>query len=104
MLTKAGRQVLKWGYSKGNEKGDFCEMKRVKYACLSQTIHFTLSDKLPHQDAVTAAVEERRRCLEEMERRGVAYQVDREYQLEDGTPVLELRKQYNNYPTGAYLA
>lgn len=78
-------------------------MKRVKYACLSQTIHFTLNEKVPHSEAVALAVEERRRCLEEMERKGVAYQVDRAYQLEDGTPALELRKQYNNYPTGEYL-
>ena len=35
--------------------------------------------------------------------RGVAHQVDRSYQLEDGTPVLEVRKQYNNYPAGDYL-
>lgn len=78
-------------------------MKRVKYACLSQTIHFTLSEKIPHQDAVVLAMKERRNCLEEMERRGVAHQVDRAYQLEDGTSVLEVRKQYNNYPTGTYL-
>ena len=78
-------------------------MKRVKYACLSQTIHFTLSEKVPHQEAVTLALKERQNCLEEMERRGVAHQVDRSYQLEDGTPVLEVRKQYNNYPTGTYL-
>lgn len=63
-------------------------MKRVKYACLSQTIHFTLSEKIPHQDAVALAMKERQNCLEEMERRGVAHQVDRAYQLEDGTPVL----------------
>lgn len=78
-------------------------MKRVKYACLSQTIHFTLSEKIPHQDAVALAMKERQNCLEEMERRGVAHQVNRAYQLEDGTPVLEVRKQYNNYPTGTYL-
>ena len=78
-------------------------MTRVKYACLSQTIHFTLSEKVPHQEAVTLALKERQNCLEEMERRGVAHQVDRSYQLEDGTPVLEVRKQYNNYPAGDYL-
>jgi len=78
-------------------------MKRVKYACLSQTIHFTLSEKVPHQEAVTLALKERQNCLEEMERRGVAHQVDRAYQLEDGTPVREVRKQYNNYPAGDYL-
>lgn len=78
-------------------------MKRVKYACLSQTIHFTLSEKVPHQEAVALALKERQNCLEEMERRGVAHQVDRSYQLEDGTPVLEVRKQYNNYSAGDYL-
>ena len=38
-----------------------------------------------------------------MERRGVAHQVDRSDQLEDGTPVREVRKQYNNYSAGDYL-
>ena len=71
---------------------------------LSVTDHtFTLSEKVPHQEAVTLALKERQNCLEEMERRGVAHQVDRSYQLEDGTPVLEVRKQYNNYPAGDYL-
>lgn len=86
-----------------NQKGEIFPMKRVKYACLSQTIYFTLSDKLPHQEAVKQALEERSRCLEEMERKGVQYRADKQYQMEDGTPVLEVRKQYNNYLTGQYL-
>ena len=75
-------------------------MKRVKYACLSQTIHFTLSEKVPHQEAVTLALKERQNCLEEMERRGVAHQVDRSYQLEDGTPValVYLKTWYDEEP------
>ncbi len=78
-------------------------MKRVKFACLSQTIHFELNEKLEHQEAVQQAQESLRRYKRELEQKQVAYVVDKEYALEDGTPVLELRKQYNNYKVGTYL-
>lgn len=49
------------------------------------------------------AQESLRRYKRELEQKQVAYVVDKEYALEDGTPVLELRKQYNNYKVGTYL-
>ena len=78
-------------------------MKRVKFACLAQTIHFELNEKLEHQEAVQQAQESLRRYKRELEQKQVAYVVDKEYTLEDGTPVLEIRKQYNGYKVGTYL-
>lgn len=78
-------------------------MKRVKFACLAQTIHFELNEKLEHPEAVQQAQESLRRYKRELEQKQVAYVVDKEYALEDGTPVLEIRKQYNNYKVGTYL-
>lgn len=79
-------------------------MKRVKFACLAQTIHFVLNEKLAHGEAVQQAQESLLHYKRELDQKQVAYVVDKEYALEDGTPVLELRKQYNSYPVGTYLA
>lgn len=78
-------------------------MKRVKSACLEQTIHFELNDKMEHSEAVAAARKEAELYKRGLERKGIAFRLDSETELEDGTPVLKIRKQYNNYPLGAYL-
>lgn len=78
-------------------------MKRIKSACLEQTIHFELSDKLPHDEAVAAAEKEAELYKRDLTRKGVPYRVDREETLADGTRLLVIRKQYNSYSTGAYL-
>ena len=79
------------------------KMKRVKFACLSQTIHFELNEKLPHQEAVRQARESLLRYKRELDQKQVPYVVDGESALEDGTPVLEIRKQYTQYKVGSYL-
>lgn len=78
-------------------------MKRVKFACLEQTIHFELNDKLEHNEAVQQARESREHYKRELEQKNVRYVVDEEFVLEDGTPVLKIRKQYNQYQVGTYL-
>lgn len=78
-------------------------MKRIKFACLSQTIHFERNEKLGEEEATSLALMERERYLKRLEETGTPYHIDRQYQLEDGTPVLVLRRQYNSYPVGSYL-
>ncbi|MCD7761063.1 MAG: hypothetical protein LUH16_04720 [Clostridiales bacterium] len=78
-------------------------MKRIKFACLSQTVHFERNEKLGQEEAARMALLERERYLKRLEETGTAYRIDRQYQLEDGTPVLVLRRQYNSYATGDYL-
>ncbi|MCD7733559.1 MAG: hypothetical protein LUH09_06765 [Clostridiales bacterium] len=78
-------------------------MKRIKFACLSQTVHFERNEKLGQEEATRMALLERERYLKRLEETGTAYCIDQQYQLEDGTPVLVLRRQYNSYATGDYL-
>ncbi|MCD7882046.1 MAG: hypothetical protein LUG47_10395 [Clostridiales bacterium] len=78
-------------------------MKRIKFACLSQTVHFERNEKLGQEEATRMALLERERYLKRLEETGTAYRIDQQYQLEDGTPVLVLRRQYNSYATGDYL-
>ena len=56
-------------------------MKRVKFACLSQTIHFELNEKLPHQEAVRQARESLLRYKRELDQKQVPYVVDGESAL-----------------------
>ncbi len=78
-------------------------MKRIKFACLSQTVHFERNEKLGQEEATRMALLERDRYLKRLEETGTAYRIDQQYQLEDGTPVLVLRRQYNSYALGDYL-
>ncbi|MBQ9165821.1 MAG: hypothetical protein IJX71_02705 [Oscillospiraceae bacterium] len=78
-------------------------MKRIKFACLSQTIHFERNEKLGGEEATHLALMERERYLKRLDETGTPYHVDQQYQLEDGTPVLVLRRQYNSYAVGEYL-
>ncbi|MCD8381811.1 MAG: hypothetical protein LUC39_09735 [Clostridiales bacterium] len=78
-------------------------MKRIKFACLSQTVHFERNEKLGQEEATRMALLERDRYLKRLEETGTAYRIDQQYQLEDGTPVLVLRRQYNSYAPGDYL-
>lgn len=83
--------------------GGKARLKRIKSACLEQTIHFELSDKLPHDEAVAAAEKEAGLYKRDLARKGIPCRVDREETLPDGTHLLVIRRQYNSYPTGTYL-
>lgn len=78
-------------------------MKRVKSACLQQTIRFELNEKLEHAEAAAAALREAELYKKGLERKGIPFVVDSEVVLPDGTPELKIRRQYNNYSVGSYL-
>ena len=48
-------------------------MKRVQTACLHQTIHFQLKDKVPAEIAQRLVREEEKEYQENLNRRGVPY-------------------------------
>lgn len=78
-------------------------MRRIKHACLAQNILFQLNEHLDHQEAVRQAQTELLRYKADLDRKGIRYIVDEESALEDGTPLLRIRKQYNNYSVGSYF-
>lgn len=78
-------------------------MKRVKAACIRQTLHFMLKEGTEQDFAVKMVNEEVRRYKEQLEKNKVKYRILSENKLEDGSVMMEIIKQYNNTPVGTYL-
>lgn len=78
-------------------------MKRVKAACLSQTLHFQLKEDIDHAMAVKAVQDEVAHYKAPLERNRTAYKIDEETVQLDGSIMVKIRKQYNAVQTGEYL-
>lgn len=78
-------------------------MKRIQAACLQQTIHFQLKEGMEHSEAVRSVQEEYSRYKAQLERGGTIYRILKESTLDDGSILVEIKKQYNNSPVGNYL-
>lgn len=78
-------------------------MKRVKAACITQTLHFQLKEDLGHDYAVKMVQEEVAKYKRQLERNGAKYRILSETEQEDGSIIIEIKKQYNTSPVGNYL-
>ena len=78
-------------------------MKRVKAACLMQTLQFQAKDDIPREEAEQIVKDEVARYKRQLARRNVAHVIDEERTEPDGSVVLRVRKQYISSPVGAYL-
>ncbi len=78
-------------------------MKRVKAACITQTLHFLLKEDLEHEYAVKMVDEEVKKYKNHLERNHVQYKILLEERQEDGSVMIEIIKQYNTTPVGKYL-
>lgn len=78
-------------------------MKRVKSACITQTLHFTLKDELEHDYAVKLISEEVKRYKSQLDKNHTKYKILSETTQEDGSIIIEIIKQYNSSPTGDYI-
>ena len=78
-------------------------MKRVKAACLLQTLHFQLKEDLDPSLAVKAVQDEMAHYKAQLERNRTAYKIDEEAVQPDGSIVVRIRKQYNAVQVGEYL-
>ena len=78
-------------------------MKRIKEACLLQTIHFQLKEDLPHGDAVQAVRAEVEHYKTQLDRSRTRYQITEEAEQPDGSILIHIKKQYNNHSCGAYM-
>lgn len=78
-------------------------MKRVEAACITQTLHFLLKENVPHDYAMKFVSEEVKKYREQLDRSGTKYKILSEETREDGSVVIEIKKQYNNSSVGHYL-
>jgi len=78
-------------------------MKRVKAACLLQTLHFQLKEDMDPAVAAKAIQDEVAHYKAQLERNRTAYKIDEETTLPDGSVLIRIRKQYNAVSTGEYL-
>ena len=65
-------------------------MKRIKAACICQTLHFQLKEDLEHYKQA-------------LERNRTRHKIVDEAEQEDGSVVIRIIKQYNRSPVGDYL-
>ena len=78
-------------------------MKRVKAACICQTLHFMLKEDLGHSFAVRQVQEEVAQYKKTLERNRTRYRIVEETEQPDGSVILKIIKQYNQSPVGDYL-
>lgn len=78
-------------------------MKRIKAACLLQTVHFQLKEDLDHTLAVSAVRDEVAHYKKQLERHRTRYQILGEAEQPDGSIVIHLKKQYNSYSCDEYI-
>ncbi len=78
-------------------------MKRIKAACLEQTVHFMLKEDLGHAAAANAVREEYAHYKTMLERNRTKYKITDEQTLPDDSILIKIKKQYNSCEVGDYL-
>lgn len=78
-------------------------MKRVKAACITQTLHFMLKENVGHDYAIKLVGEEVKKYKEQLDRNKIQYKILSEEEQPDGSVIMEIKKQYNSSPIGHYL-
>lgn len=78
-------------------------MKRIKAACICQTLHFILKEDIAHEMAVRQVQEEVAHYKRTLERNRTQYKIIEETTQPDGSIIIKIIKQYNQSPVGDYL-
>ena len=78
-------------------------MKRVKAACICQTLHFMLKDDFGHDYAVKLVKEEVEKYKASLDKNRTKYKLVSEETQPDGSVMIKIIKQYNTSPVGDYL-
>ena len=81
-------------------------MKRIRAACLIQTVAFTPKDGFGYSSELAKDLvrKEYETYKAMMDRNGTQYKILREETRSDGSIIVELKKQNNNQPIGDYFA
>lgn len=78
-------------------------MKRIKAACLEQTIHFQLKDGISSELAKQQVRQEYESYKMQMDRHGTRYKIVEEAEQPDGSLIIKIKRQNNTQPVGDYL-
>ena len=78
-------------------------MKRVKAACICQTLHFMLKEDAPHDWAVKQIEQDVENYKKTLERNRTQYKILEQQPQSDGSMIIKIIKQYNTSPVGDYL-
>lgn len=78
-------------------------MKRVKAACICQTLHFLLKEDVSHDYAANLVKQEVEQYKKGLDRNHTKYKILEEKEEPDGSIIVKVIKQYNSSPVGNYL-
>lgn len=78
-------------------------MKRIKAACICQTLHFMLKEDIPHEVAVRQVKEDFEKYKTTLERNRTKYKIIEQTEQPDGSLIVKVIKQSNMSPVGDYL-
>ena len=78
-------------------------MKRIQAACIIQTLCFSNHDGETTDFAKKMIKQEYEKYKAHLGTNGVTYKILSEQVNDDGSIVVEVKKQYNNSPLGKYL-
>ena len=78
-------------------------MKRIKAACLEQTIHFQLKDGISSELAKQQVRQEYESYKTQLDRHRTQYKIIEEAEQPDGSLIIKIKKQNNTQPVGDYL-
>jgi len=78
-------------------------MKRIKAACICQTLHFMLKEDAERQWAKAQVKQDVEHYKQGLERNHTRYKIVEETTQPDGSVILKVIKQYNSAPVGDYL-
>lgn len=78
-------------------------MKRIKAACICQTLLFSQKDDISRDQAALMVKQEVNQYKKQMEHRSLKYKILEETEQNDGSILLKIIKQYDNSPVGNYM-
>ena len=78
-------------------------MKRIKAACICQTLHFMLKEDIPHEVAVRQVKEDFEKYKTTLECNRTKYKIVEQTEQPDGSLIVKVIKQSNMSPVGDYL-
>ena len=78
-------------------------MKRVKAACITQTLHFFQKEDMGNDSAVELVGEEVKKYKDQLDKSRTPYKILSEEKQADGSVIIEIKKQYSSSPVGHYL-